>query len=129
MKRVNWIPNDNTWICSIHFVTGVRSNNPLAPNYIPTIFPYTDSPVKRKLQSDAVRFGQRQAVNRRRVEAAQSSSEIQDSESNVSSDVLYTADCDSDGNNCEQTEDATTNIESNNEESANGDSDVNVEEC
>ena len=37
------------------------------------------------------------------MEAAQSSSEIQDSESNVSSDVLCTAnECDSDGNNCEQ---------------------------
>jgi len=75
VKREDQIPNYNTWICSVHFVTGARSNNPLAPNYIPTIFPHTESLVKRKLQNSAVRFEQRQAVKRRRVEAAQSSSE------------------------------------------------------
>lgn len=54
------------------------------------------------------------------MEAAQSSSDIQDSESNVSSDVLCTAsECGGDGNNCEQSEDATTNTE-NNEGSPNG---------
>ena len=47
--QVVWVPNNNMWICSEHFVTGAWSNNPLAPNYVPTIFPYTDSPVKRKL--------------------------------------------------------------------------------
>ena len=30
----------------MHFVTGAGSNNPLAPNYVPTIFPLTESPVK-----------------------------------------------------------------------------------
>ena len=130
IKRVDWIPNDNTWICSTHFVTGVRSNNPLAPNYVPTIFPYTNSPVKRKLQNDAVRFKQRQVIKRRRVEANQSSSGIQNSESNTSIDVLSTADehC-SVYNNCDQSEYATVNVENNNEESSNGDCDVDIEEC
>ena len=131
VKREDWIPNDNTWICSVHFVTGARSNNPLAPNYIPTIFPHTESPVKRKLQNSAVRFEQRQAVKRRRVEAAQSSSsssssEVQDIESNEPSDVCTASECGGD-DNCEQGEDVTTNAE--NEGSANGDRDVDVEEC
>ena len=43
-------------ICSQHFVTGKKSNNPLAPNYLPSIFPYTASPIKRKFVGDATRF-------------------------------------------------------------------------
>ena len=38
VNRDNWTPNEYTWICSEHFVSGVKSANPLAPNYIPTIF-------------------------------------------------------------------------------------------
>ena len=60
-------------------------------------------------------------------------SEIQDNESNLSSDVLCMENvCErgSDGNNCEQNEGATTNSNSeNNEESANGDCNVDVEDC
>ena len=33
VKRENWVPNRNTWICSEHFVTGQKSNDALAPNY------------------------------------------------------------------------------------------------
>ena len=79
---------------------------------MPTIFPYTDSPVKHELHNDVVRFEKRQAVKRGRVEVTQISNRIQNSESNVSSDVMCTAsEYGSYGNNCEQSEDATTNIE------------------
>ena len=63
------------------------------------------------------------------MEAAQSSSssEVQDIESNVPSDVCTASECGGD-NNCEQGEDATINAE-NNEGSANGDHDIDVEEC
>lgn len=43
VKRDDWAPNDNTWIYSTHFVTGKRSDNPLAPNFIPTLFPQFNS--------------------------------------------------------------------------------------
>ena len=86
--------------------------------------------MKQKLQNDAVRFEQRQVVKRRRVEANQSSSGIQNSESNTFNDVLSTADerC-SVYNNCDQSEYATVNVENNHEESSNGDCDVDIEEC
>ena len=37
VRRENWTPNEHTWICSQHFVTGEKSNNPLAPNYVPSL--------------------------------------------------------------------------------------------
>ena len=51
VRRENWTPNDNTWICSQHFVNREKSNNPLVPNYIPTIFPQLSSPEERKREN------------------------------------------------------------------------------
>jgi len=54
----NWMPNQNTWM---HFATGKKSNNLLAPNYVPSIFPYTESSIEKKLKGDVVRIEQQQA--------------------------------------------------------------------
>ena len=67
VKHDDWVPNDNTWICSTHFVTGKRSDNPLAPNYIPMLFPQLNSPVKRKLDKGASSFERRQATKQKRL--------------------------------------------------------------
>ena len=69
VRRENWMPNKSTWICSQHFITGKKSNNPLAPNYVPSIFPYTASPIKRKLEGDAIKFERRQATKLKRLQA------------------------------------------------------------
>ena len=69
VRRQNWTPNDNTWICSQHFVNGEKSNNPLAPNYSPTIFPQLSSPEKRKRESDVARFEKRQETKRKKNSA------------------------------------------------------------
>jgi len=45
VNRKEWIPNEHSWICSEHFLTGKRSDNPLAPNFIPTLFKHVDSPL------------------------------------------------------------------------------------
>ena len=37
VNRKDWIPNEYTWICSEHFLNGQRSDNPLAPNYVPSV--------------------------------------------------------------------------------------------
>ena len=67
VKRDDWVPNDNTWICSTHFVTGKRSDNPLAPNYVPTLFPQLSSPAKQTLEKGASSFERRQATKRKRL--------------------------------------------------------------
>ena len=67
VKRDCWVPNDNTWICSTHFVTGKRSDNPLAPNYVPALFPQLNSPVKRKLEKEGSSFKRRQETKRKRL--------------------------------------------------------------
>ena len=67
LKRENWKPNDYTWICSQHFVSGEKSNNPLAPNYVSTLFDYVGSPVKRRLESDMDKSYRRLAMKKRRV--------------------------------------------------------------
>ena len=46
---------------------GKRSDNPLAPNYVPTLFPQLNSPAKRKLEKEASSFERRQATKRKRL--------------------------------------------------------------
>jgi len=71
VKRDYWVPNSSTWICSEHFVTGKKSDDPLAPNYIPTIFPQVKTPEKRKLENSAAVFQRREATRRKRLYAVQ----------------------------------------------------------
>ena len=61
-------PNEYSWLCSEHLVSGEKSNNPLAPNYIPTLFSHVESPVKSKMVARLEDFNRRQAMKRRRVE-------------------------------------------------------------
>ena len=60
------MPTESTWICSRHFVTRKKSNNKLAPNFVPSIFQHVSSLDKCKLENDAVEFERRQAMKRRR---------------------------------------------------------------
>ena len=56
MKRKDWTPNRNSWICSLHFVDGKRSDDPLSPSYVPSLFDFMGSPAKRKASSDIARY-------------------------------------------------------------------------
>ena len=68
MGQKDWSPSEYTWICSEHFVSGAKSNNPLVPNYVPTLFKHIDSPIKRRLEGRVQDFERRQSFKRRRVE-------------------------------------------------------------
>lgn len=48
VNRKEWVPNEHLWLCSEHFVSGEKSNDPLSPDYAPTIFQYVSSHLKRK---------------------------------------------------------------------------------
>ena len=61
--RKNWTPNAYSWICSAHFVSGEKSDDPLSPGYVPTLFAHTGSPVKRKAVGDLSRYRRSQAAD------------------------------------------------------------------
>ena len=41
LKREKWLPIQHSWLCSAHFVSGRKSDDPLFPDFLP-------SPVKTK---------------------------------------------------------------------------------
>ncbi|KAL3048898.1 hypothetical protein OYC64_008393 [Pagothenia borchgrevinki] len=51
IRRDHWQPTSNSRLCSQHFVSGRKNDNPMSPDYIPSLFalemanpdPYTDS--------------------------------------------------------------------------------------
>ena len=52
VNRKDWAPTNYTWICSQHFVSEFKSDDPLSPNYVPSVFSFVKSPVKRKAADD-----------------------------------------------------------------------------
>ena len=67
VNRQNWNTTEYTWICNEYFVSRVKSNNPLASNYVPSLFKHTKSPVKRHLEARGGEFSRKQVTKRRRV--------------------------------------------------------------
>ena len=68
MKRENWQPTQHSWICSAHFING-KSDDPLSPDYVPSIFDYVRSPLKRKRASALEDYHRRKRSTATRVEA------------------------------------------------------------
>ena len=68
ISRKDWSPSEFTWLCSEHFISKHKSDNPLSPDYVPSIFDHINSPTKRKLGKDQENFERRQALKRRRIE-------------------------------------------------------------
>ena len=71
VNRQNWNPTEYNWICSKHFVSGVKSNNPLEPNYMPSLLKHTKSPVKCRFEGRSEGFARKQATEERRAEESQ----------------------------------------------------------
>ena len=98
VRRENWMPTAYTWICSQHFITGEKSNNPLAPNYVPSVFEYVSSPAKRRLENDLDRFQRRQAMKRRRSAVAACNVTVDEVGVNGNEDGVFTS-CSNASNN------------------------------
>ena len=88
--RKGWIPNEYSWICSVHFVSGEKSNNLLSPDYVPSLFEHMKSPLKRKRVHDMNRFHRTLEVKKRKLDerekmdAAESLLQLSEPEANYS---------------------------------------------
>lgn len=50
IKKESWEPSEHSWVCSDYFVSSLKSDDPLSPDYIPSIFKNVTSPLKGKVQ-------------------------------------------------------------------------------
>ena len=72
VDRKDWESTEYTWICIEHFTTEIKSHNPLAPNYVPSIFKHLVSTIKQNLvaKSSNYVYDRRQATKKRRIKEA-----------------------------------------------------------
>ncbi|XP_035671825.1 peroxynitrite isomerase THAP4-like [Branchiostoma floridae] len=68
VRRVDWQPTDSSRLCSAHFISGKKSEDPVSPDYVPSIFDYVPSHVKRKRHCDLDTYEHRQKLKTRRKE-------------------------------------------------------------
>ena len=69
VKRENWHPTEHTWLCSEHFIRKHKSDNPLSLDYVPSVFEYIGSPIKRKLNKSVAVFERRMHARLKQEEA------------------------------------------------------------
>ena len=70
INRKGWEPNEYSYVCSAHFVSGKKSNDVLSPDYVPSIFHHVSSPLKRRKEADLHAYHRRKQANRARLETA-----------------------------------------------------------
>ena len=84
LRRKNWTPTKNSWLCSEHFISGKKSEEPLCPDFVPSVFKFIASPVKRKQKRSLETYERRK--RRRLFPPSTSQSTL------ASSEILATAD-------------------------------------
>nr|XP_053649362.1 uncharacterized protein LOC128700283 isoform X2 [Cherax quadricarinatus] len=68
LRRKNWEPTQYSRLCSEHFITGAKSDHPLSPDYVPSIFKYVSASKKRKQHYLVKKFEARQSLRRIKLE-------------------------------------------------------------
>ena len=56
IKRERWEPNEHSFLCSAHFVSGKKSQDPISPDFVPNVFRHMDSFAKRKKMRDLNKY-------------------------------------------------------------------------
>ena len=92
INRKNWEPNEHSWLCSNHFVEGVKSIEANSPAFTPTIFAHTS--LSGKSEEKLRKFAQLKQASRRCklqfvIELAHSNAEYHEDASLVSEGELH----------------------------------------
>ena len=67
IKRERWEPNEHSFLCSAHFVSGKMSQNPLSPDFVPSVFKHMDSFAKRKKMRDLNKYTIRKRFLKKKI--------------------------------------------------------------
>ncbi|XP_016118078.1 uncharacterized protein [Sinocyclocheilus grahami] len=62
----HWTPTEHSRLCSKHFILGKKSDNPLNPDYVPSLFAYLSPEQRQRKINYYKKFEQTQAVKRKR---------------------------------------------------------------
>ncbi|XP_060767310.1 THAP domain-containing protein 1 A-like [Neoarius graeffei] len=68
-KNKAWVPtgkNDHWRLCSDHFISGKKGNDPTSPDYAPSIFAHTSTPLKRKRKREMETYTRREQSKKQR---------------------------------------------------------------
>ncbi len=67
IKRANWRPTEYSFVCSAHFVTGKKSQDPISPEFVPSVIKYIDSHAKKRKLNDIKKYSNRKSQLRRKI--------------------------------------------------------------
>ena len=68
VRRENWTPCKYTWLCSSHFISGKKSNDPVSQDYVSLISAHTKTLVREKLENDLERYDRQKECKRQRLQ-------------------------------------------------------------
>ena len=74
LRRESWIPKKNSWLCCKHFISGKKSDDPLSPDFVPSMFTFVSTPTKRKQQEKLSSYERRK--KRRKLFPSSSTSNL-----------------------------------------------------
>ncbi|XP_051949129.1 peroxynitrite isomerase THAP4-like [Xyrauchen texanus] len=73
IRRAHWTPTKHSVLCNEHFISGEKSENPMSPDFVPSVFAHTSAAQKQRNAYKLKRFEQTQALKRKRTHAVDES--------------------------------------------------------
>ncbi|KAK3887738.1 hypothetical protein Pcinc_008161 [Petrolisthes cinctipes] len=89
-----WKPSQHDRLCSAHFISGKKSDDSLAPDFVPSVFSFTSSPRKRKAEVALQRFQRRQNFSKLKEDSKPSHEEAKGNCSDMENELPSESDSD-----------------------------------